>query len=747
MYWPLLALCAGLLLPLFVSVLPSLWWCLPVWCVLLAWWRWRGYSMALVAVFAALLGAMWSVFSAQQHINNRLINELDGRTIWLEGRVEGLSELNEGSTQFYFENAHSRRGVLPTRLRLSWQQAPPLINGETWRLAVKLRGPRGTANPHSFDFEAWLLARHVGAIGSVKRGERLEEASDWQRWRETVRARLLAIEAAGQQGTLAALVLGDASGLNAEGWQILQATGTTHLLVVSGQHITLLAGVLYAAVALLFRYGIWPKKWAWPPIACFFALSGALIYGGLAGWGVPVQRSCLMLALLLFWRWRALPVSMGLALLLVFCVVLILDPLASLQAGFWLSFGAVAILWACFSSRLGVSSIIWPLLASQWAMTIGLLPFLAGLGLPVSITGPLANLLAVPWVSLGVVPLALLGTLLLPIPSLAEPLLWLAGWQLSWLFKGLAWLSADWPAWQGAALSVFAWLLLAIAAWLLLLPRGVPLRASGAVLLLAALLPAAKRLPEGRAEVWMLDVGQGLSVLIRTRHHSLLYDSGPRQEGFDTGEKIVAPVLKGLGVTALDTLLLSHADNDHAGGAPFLMREFPITEVISGEPNGHPAFSLSPNACEDGRTWQWDGVTFTLWRWAAATNANDASCVLRIEAKGERLLLAGDISVAAEQWLRQSKPDLRAEWLVAAHHGSKSSSSSSFLRAVSASNVLISRGLHNSFSHPHPQILARYRVLNQRVWDTAQTGALQISLGAYQLPLSWREQGHFWQQN
>lgn len=747
MYGFLLALCAGVLTPMFLTAWPPLTACVVVTLGLfvLCAWRPAGRVSLLFACFC--VGACWAMWSTQRALDDRLAPDLEGRTLWLEGRVVGLSERNQDSTQFYFEDVTSRRGVLPSRLRLSWQQAPPLVMGERWRLAVNVRAPQGTANPSVFDYEAWLLARQVGAVGTVKRGERLSAASAWEAWREQLRTQLLAVDAAGQQGTLAALVLGDASGLPAEGWQLLQATGTTHLLVVSGQHVTLLAGVLYAAVALLFRFRLWPAGCPWLPIACGLALVGALLYGYLAGWGIPVQRACMMLALVLYWRWRALPLSMGLALLLAFSAVLLMEPLACLQPGFWLSFGAVAILWGCFSSRIGKPSWLWALLASQWAMTVGLLPLLAGLGLPVSVSGPLANAVAVPWVSIGVVPLALLGTLLLPVPALAEPLLWLAGWQLAQLFRGLAWLAEGWPAWQPAALTPGAWGLLMLATLLLLLPRGVPLRVPGFVLAGVLLLSSPKPVASGRADVWVIDVGQGLSVLVRTAQHALLYDAGPAREGFNSAEKIIGPLLKGMGITRLDRVLLSHADNDHAGGAAFLQGAIPIEAMISGEPNGHADLSPPPQPCADGQTWHWDGVVFSQWQWRDARDANDASCLLRVEANGERLFLTGDMSTRAEiGWLRSGR-DVRAEWFLAPHHGSKTSSSSAFLRAVAPRQVLISRARYNSFSHPHPLVLARYQRMGVQINDTALQGAIHIRLGEWHAPEPWRGQGGFWQQN
>ncbi|ERI50485.1 hypothetical protein N878_25665, partial [Pseudomonas sp. EGD-AK9] len=412
-----------------------------------------------------------------------------------------------------------------------------------WRRAVNLKRPHGLVNPHSFDYEAWLLAQRIGATGTIKAGQRLAPASGLGSWRDGLRQRLLAAPAFGREGGIAALVLGDGSGLTTADWRLLQHTGTVHLMVISGQHIALLAGFLYGLVAFLARVGAWPRRWPWLPAACVLALVGALGYGLLAGFEVPVRRACVMVALVLLWRLRFRHLGAWWPLLLALLAVLLLEPLASLQPGFWLSFAAVAILILVFGGRLGVWGWWRGLTRAQWTMAIGLLPLMLILGLPVSSSGPLANLIAVPWVGLLVVPLALLGTLLLPVPGLGEGLLWLAGGALQLLFLLLGHIAGWLPAWLPSNLPLWAWLLALGGALLLLLPAGVPLRLPGLTLLLPALFLPPPALPEGRAEVWLLDVGQGLSVLVRTRAHSLLYDAGPRFGDFDSGERIVLPSL------------------------------------------------------------------------------------------------------------------------------------------------------------------------------------------------------------
>lgn len=700
----------------------------------------------LYALSFLLLGLAWGCLNAGKALDDRLAPALDGRTLWLEGRVSGLPERADGVLRFVLEAPHSRRAQLPQRLRLAWYGGPELRAGEHWRLAVRLKRPHGGVNPQAFDYEAWLLAQRIGATGSVKQGERLTPAEGPGSWRDSLRLRLLQVPAQGRAGLLAALVLGDGSGLGEADWQLLQDTGTVHLMVISGQHIALLAALAYGLVAGLARLGCWPQALPWLPCACLLSLACALGYGLLAGFEVPVQRACIMLALVLLWRWRFRHLGVWLPLLLALNMVLLAEPLVVLRAGFWLSFAAVAILILLFAARLGPWSWWRSWGRAQWGMAVGLLPALLALGLPVSLSAPLANLVAVPWVGLLVVPLALLGSaLLLPLPVLGEPLLWLAGALLDLLLRGLALLAAWVPAWQGAASPMGLWLLGALGCLLWLLPPGWPVRLPATVLLLALLFPPQSPPAPGRAEVWLLDVGQGQALLVRTARHALLYDAGPRSAGFDSGARVVVPSLRRLGVQRLDLLLLSHADNDHAGGALAVLRQMPVARVLSGEPQALPA-ALDAQACAHGGHWRWDGVSFRTWRWSGAGDSNQASCLLLVEAGGERLLLTGDIDVRTEHALLAEGLPLGADWLLAPHHGSRSSSSAALLDAVAPPAVLISRGRHNAFGHPHAEVLARYRQRGIRVHDTALHGALQLQLGAFTEPRRLRETRVFWRE-
>lgn len=732
------ALGLGLLSLRFLPALPSGGWLLAMLVMALMLLPFRTYPLAFF-----LLGLGWACISAQSALDDRLTPALEGQTRWVEGWVTGLPQRTGEGVRFELTDSRSRTGLLPKRIRVSWRGGPEVRSGERWRLAITLKRPTGLLNFHGFDQEAWLLARRIGATGSVKDGQRLAPARD--AWRDSVRQRLLAVDGQGREAGLAALVLGDGSGLAAEDWQVLQDTGTVHLLVISGQHIGLLAGLIYALVAGLARFGCWPCTWPWLPWACALAFVAALSYGLLAGFGVPVQRACVMVGLVLLWRLRFRHLGIWWPLLLALNAVLILEPLASLQPGFWLSFAAVAVLILAFAGRLGPWSVWQAWTRPQWLIAIGLFPILLVLGLPISLSAPLANLLAVPWISLVVLPLALLGTASLPLPFVGEGLLWLAGGALDGLFTGLAWLAGQAPAWVPAEVPLGYWSVSLMGAVLLLLPSGVPLRLLGWPMLLLAVFPPRTLVPDGQVDVVQLDVGQGQAVILRTRHHTLLYDAGPRSGAFDLGARVVLPSLRKLGVEGLDMLLLSHADADHAGGAAAVAKGLPIKRVVGGETAGLPVV-LNAQACVSGEQWTWDGVVFELWQWPGATSGNPTSCVLRVQANGERLLLTGDIDHAAEQAFLASPLAMSTHWLQAPHHGSRSSSSQRFLQRLAPRSVLISRGRGNAYGHPHPQVMARYQALGSQVYDSAEQGAVRLQLGAFAPPVVARGQLRFWRE-
>ncbi|MFJ3484343.1 DNA internalization-related competence protein ComEC/Rec2 [Pseudomonas sp. NPDC090202] len=732
----MMALALGLLTLRFLPVLPPVWWLLLMPVVGLMLLPFRTYPLALF-----LFGLTWACVSAQSALDDRLSPRLDGQTLWLEGRVVGLPHDTDGAVRFEVENPESRRSRLPQRIRVGWYGGPTVRSGERWRLAVNLKRPGGLVNPGAFDYQAWLLAQRIGATGTVVDGQLLDAPRAG--WRESIRQRLLAVDAQGRQGALAALVLGDDSGLSRADWQVLQDTGTIHLLVISGTHIGLLAGLLYGLIAGLARWGLWPAFLPWLPSACLLSFSGALGYGLLAGFEVPVQRACLMLGLVLLWRLRFRHLGMLWPLLLALNAVLLFEPLVSLRPGFWLSFVAVAILLLIFGGRLGAWHWLHSWTRAQWLIAVGLLPVLLALSLPVSVSGPAVNLLAVPWISIFVLPLALSGTVFLVIAPIGESLLWLAGGAMEVLFHVLALAAEVLPAWTGPQVPWWVWPLSLTGAILLLLPAGLPLRPLGWPLLLLCIFPPMKSVPPGQVEVLQLDVGQGLAILLRTREHSLLYDAGPRFGEFDIGERVVLPAIRRAGLARLDTMLISHADADHVGGAPAVYQAMPVGRVLAGDVARMPA-SLPVQACRNGDSWTWDGVVFSTWVWEQGAAGNPQSCVLMVDAGGERLLLAGDIDTEAERAMLEDGFDVRADWLQAPHHGSRSSSSRALLKAVNPKGVLISRGRNNAFGHPHPLVMSRYRWMGMKSYDSAELGAITLQLGARQEPHGERSRRRFW---
>ncbi|MEC4169038.1 MULTISPECIES: DNA internalization-related competence protein ComEC/Rec2 [unclassified Pseudomonas] len=736
MYTGMFALATGLIALRFLPVLPSPGWLLLMFMAGLLLLAIRAWPVGLF-----VLGLTWACVQGQRALDDRLPAALDGRTLWVEGHVVGLPQQTGSVVRFELQDARSRHGALPTTIRLSWYGGPSVKSGERWRLAVKLKRPKGLLNPQSFDYQAWLLAQRIGATGVVKEGQLLAAAS--HAWRDGLRQRLLRIDGNGREPWLAALVMGDGSGLSRDDWTLLQTTGTVHLLVISGQHIGLFAGLIYGLVALLARYGLWPRYLPWLPWACGLAFAGATGYGLLAGFEVPVQRACVMLGLVLIWRLRFRHLGVWLPFLLALNAVLIVELLASLMPGFWLSFSAVAVLIFTFGGRLGAWGWRAAWLRPHGLIALGLFPMMWILGLPISLTGPLANLVAVPWISLLVLPTALLGTLLLPVPWLGESLLWLSGGLLDLLIKGLALLADVFPPWLPPVVPIYIWLLSALGALILLLPAGMVLRPLGWPLVLLAVFVPREQVPHGEVEVLQLDVGQGLAIVLRTRNHTLLYDAGPKVRDFDQGERVVVPVLRSLGVGALDVMLLSHADSDHAGGALAVQRAIRVARVFGGDVAGLPE-PLRAQPCTSGEGWEWDGVKFSLWQWPGASNSNQKSCVLQVQARDERLLLTGDIDTHAERALLQSPLAVPVRWLQSPHHGSKTSSSMAFLKALAPENVLISRGHGNNFGHPHPQVMSRYQALGVQVWDSAEQGAVWFRLGASAKVESMGGQRRFW---
>jgi len=729
-------------------------------------WGKAGMRAACALLAATLLSFSACGLRSVQFAAQALDPALEGRDVSVTGVVAAMPQRNEIGLRFRLEVESAQAGGAPVRLvpdiYLGWyastgfggapslgaqRAAPDLHAGERWQMNVRVKAPHGNSNPHGFDYELWLWEQGVQATGYVRDGRNdpppRRVGDTWrhpvERARQTVRDAVFAHVADRKTaGLLAALIAGDQNAIDRADWDVFRATGVAHLMSISGLHIT-----MFAWAAALLVGALWRRSrrlcLAWP--AQHAALVGGVIlataYALFSGWGVPSQRTIWMLATVgalrlsgRRWPWPSV-------WLLACAVVVTIDPWALLQAGFWLSFVAVGVLFAtdpgtqrrdaedapnpCRRARIGAS--IRASMHEQWVVTLALTPLSLLLFGQVSVVGLLANALAIPWVTLVITPLAMAGVLL--------HALWdVAAWAIQGLQAYLEWLAAlpfasismaAPPVWAGVA-GVAGGLLMAMR-----LPWHA--RLLGVPLLLPVLLWQAPRPAPGQFELLAADIGQGNSVIVRTASHTLVYDSGPRYSAeSDAGHRVVVPLLRALD-ERVDTLMLSHRDSDHTGGAPAILGMQQQAVLLSSIEDGHELQSLRPSTrCAAGQQWRWDGVELKVLHPAAGdydavNKANAMSCVLRIS-NGERTaLLAGDIELPQESRLVREDADIRADVLLVPHHGSKTSSSDAFLDAVQPSIALVQAGYRNRFGHPAPPVLARYRERGISVVDSPHCGA------------------------
>ncbi|MEY6431701.1 DNA internalization-related competence protein ComEC/Rec2 [Thioalkalicoccus limnaeus] len=624
-------------------------------------------------------------------------------------------------------------------VRLSWyRNAPPLRAGDRWRLQARLTPPHGYANPGGFDYERWLFSQRIKATGYVRDGatnERLGPAGArfaMTRFRQALRDHLeRQLPDTATRALVQALVIGERGGLTNDQWEVLTLTGTNHLIAISGLHVGLVAGFVFVVGRGLWsRSSYLVQRLAAPRAAAGFALLAGIGYSALAGFAVSTQRALIMLAVVLgaLVLGRTLRPFSGLTLALV--GVLLLDPGAVLSFGFWLSFVAVAILLFALGQRHGVRGLWQRWGQAQWAVALGLLPLLLLFFGRASLIAPAVNLVAVP-IFTALLPVILLASLLSLIPPLAWPLTWVAellGWCFAWLEHAA---EHRWAATAAGHRPTWVWLAAGAGVGLLLAPRGLPGRALGVIWLLPLLLVRPPAPAPGSVWLTLLDVGQGLAIVVRTHQHTLVYDVGPGfPSGFNTGSAVVRPYLRHAEVQQIDGLIISHGDNDHAGGLPGLIGALPIGWVKSGEPHRLP--DLTAELCQAGMTWNWDGVQFAILHPEGPEyRANDASCVLRIEAGASSMLLTGDIERRAEQRLVAYHGEaLRSTVLIAGHHGSDTSSTAPFLDAVAPRYVLYATGFANRYGFPATAVRERVAAIGAAELDTSRSGAIHFRMGA-----------------
>jgi competence protein ComEC len=689
-------------------------------------------AVVVAACLGAALGVIWSAAHHERALADRIAHGGSRDAVPVIVRIEGdpvALPAGEGAAlalRFRAEVLEGGPGntLAGKTLRLSWYTAQPVRHGETWRLATTLRPPWGYANPAGFDFERWLLGQGIDGLGTIRRGERIAVGAPG--WVVRTRERLGSFVGAQELAfgpVLLAQLTGATGGIPQAQWEVFRVTGTIHLMVISGLHIALAAGFGFwigrGAARLLpavLRRVDARKLGAGSGIAC------AAVYLALSGGGLPAVRACLMAApalLLAAWGRRCQPES---GVVVALAAILALDPLAVHQQGFWLSFGAVAILVLGYARRRGRRAWWVDLIGTQWLLTAAMAPILVVLIGAVPVSGIAANLLAVPVVSFGVVPLVLLAGLLADAwPAAAATSLWFADLIFRPLYAFLVWCAKVQQVYAepgpGAALAASG----AALAWLL----GVSARRQIPLLLClaGALMPRVADVQPGEFRVIALDVGQGDAILVDTARRRLLFDAGPAfPGGFETGSAVVVPNVVATGPARIDALVLSHADLDHVGGAAAVVSA--LRPVVTFASFARP----ETVACSTAR-WRWDGVEFRFvdvprtGPGGRSPASNDGSCVLVVDNGRRRALLAGDVGAGIEARLIRPLAD-GVDLLFAPHHGSISSSSMAFVRVLGPRHVFVSAGLDNRYGHPHPRVVERYGKVGVELLRTDRQGAL-----------------------
>ena len=759
-----LAFLAGILLLQTCAVLPPTGWLYLLPLVLVALVTVRKRGLTLVCCLAA--GFLWAQFQAHTVLQQRLPNELINKNLQVSGFIASLPKYQGKRVQFEFDITQTLSPHLqdyPHRVRLSWYTDVPieLQPGDEWQLTLHLKPPHNFMNPGSFDYSAWLLQQGIVATGYVygHGNNRWLGRSSWSYPVQQLRFRCQrfldsALATRPAAGLIKALVIGDRSGITRSDWTVLQQTGTVHLMAISGLHIGLVAGFVFFIIMQLWR--LLPRACLVlpaPKAAAIVAWLAALMYAALAGFAIPTQRALIMLTVILLsvFLQRTHKPSQVVATALL--LVLARDPFAVLSASFWLSFCAVALIYYVLQNQPRHVPRIGKWWRMQLAISLGLLPLVIVFFQQAPLISPLTNFVAIPWVSLLVLPLAMLSTLLaLLSTTLAVWGLQVAALLLELLQHGLVWAaSLTWSLVFLPAPSLMSLLLAVTGIAVLLLPRAIPARWLGLLLCMPVFLPFASRPEEGAVRFSLLDVGQGLSAVVQTARHTLVFDTGPRfSPRFDTGEAVIVPFLHQQHIGAVDTLLISHSDMDHIGGAPSLLKALPVRQIISSVPS--LLRDARDEACIAGQRWQWDGVTFRILYPSPrdineATTDNNLSCVLQVTTTTQQILLTGDIEVPAEiKLLARYGEQLHSSILVIPHHGSKTSSSSAFLDTVNPALALIPAGWHNRFGLPAKAVVGRLQARHLTLLNTATAGTIQIDVGQELNVRAYREEHpRYWQ--
>ena len=737
---------------------------------------------ALLIAASGALGFAYAAWRADLRLADVLAPQWEGQDIVLVGVIDDIPKMSSRGARFTFavERVETAGAEVPPRITLSWysqarkdgpgDDVPNLVAGERWRLKVRLKRPHGTVNPHGFDVEAWLLENGLRATGYVRddsANARVDafvgRPGDYvERVRTAVRDRIMAaLGDAPYAGVIVALAIGEERAIPDAQWRVFNRTGITHLISISGLHVTVFAALAGGIGFALARRSVrLTSRLPARRMAAVVGVVAATLYVLLAGAQVPAVRTLVMLQVAALGLWLARPGTALVVWLWALVAVLVWDPWSGFSPGFWLSFGAVGLLLYAHAGRLRPSAAstrsgralhaLRAATRTQALVTIGLVPGTLAIFQQVSLVSPIANAIAIPVVTFLVVPLALAGIVLpFDFPWQGAHAVFAALMvALDALARAPAavWQQHAPPAWTiVAALAGIAWLAA---------PRGVPGRILGFVALLPLFVVTSDAPAPGTFRLMVLDVGQGLAVVITTHRHALLYDTGPRyHEEADAGGRIVAPYLRAAGIRHLDAMIVTHQDSDHSGGALSVLAAVPVDWLASSLPDDHAILAQrasdggAAQRCETGQRWEWDGVRFVVLQPGPQHYANprlkpnDLSCVVRVESAFGTALLTGDLEARGELELVRAVPELlKADLLVVPHHGSMTSSTPDFIAAVAPETAVFTPGYRNRFGHPRAEVAARYDTAGITTFRTDLDGALSFTFapGAARTPRVWR---------
>lgn len=734
----------GILLFQNFSVLPNTYWVVVILFIILI--SKLIFKNKLNYLIAFLLGFLWILIQAHYRCDWKIPKELEGKTIQVSGYIASLPSCDEyHRTQFlfYVKNLYLQNQKLRVNhlIKLSWMKYEnDLMVGDKWSLSVRLKRIHGLMNPGGFDYEGWAAQEGLHGVGYViNKNENIKQSSHWyhytlDRIRQFIQIKIENnLTKTNTSAWIEALIIGERRNISQENWDVLRNTGTNHLMAIAGLHIGFMAGFTHLFFSYLWRRSVlltllFPAQQA----GAIAALIVALLYSALAGFSIPTQRACIMLTFFLFMILlrRKLISWQGWSIALL-CVMLI-NPLDVLTESFWLSFGSVALIIYGMSGRLGIKNLWWKWGRIQWVIAMGLIPFSLWLFHQFSWVGFLANSIAIPCVGFIIVPLCLLGVVgLLLSDQLGGFILSIADYLLSVVWNILSYFShLSGSSWHQVIPNNYVLIASCIGMLLLLAPAGFPGRYLGLIWILPLVLFKPILPQSGEVILTLLDVGQGLSAVIQTQNHILVYDTGPRlSDSFDMGESVVTPFLYAHSIKKIDKLVISHGDNDHIGGAKSLLKNFIILSAQTSVPEKLQGFPAQ--YCLKNDSWIWDQVQFRFL-YPVKENLdldNDSSCVLHIQTGTQSILLPGDIEKLSEKYLVENAYEqLPSTILIAPHHGSKTSGKDSFLKAVHPEYVLYPVGYRNRYHFPNSSVVEEYTDLGAKQFDTVISGAIEIKL-------------------